>query len=198
MSEIAAYRQKWNRRYAEANQEGLAPPPHALGERWGHRFIGGRALDVASGLGRGIATAGERFDPVYAVDISDVALARARQIWRGAGRVRWILADATRLPWPEDFFGLVCAFGFTDLPFFSQVRSMIAPGGMFLYEGFSARQLQVKPGLDPGWTSTPQGMRALFEGWQVLECEEPGDSEGPPFRLRFAAIRPVPGEGSES
>ncbi|MEE8434959.1 MAG: class I SAM-dependent methyltransferase [bacterium] len=155
--------------------------------------MGGRALDVASGLGRGIATAGERFGRIYAVEISDVAVARARQIWGGGGRIRWILADATRLCWPDDFLGLVCAFGFTDLPFFSRARAMIAPGGMFLYEGFSARQLEVKPGLDPAWTSNQPAMRALFEGWEVLTCEEPA---GPPFRLRFAAIRPTANEGS--
>lgn len=163
------------------------PEPHELGKRWGHLFIGGRALDVATGLGRGIATAGERFESIYAVDISDVAAGRARRIWRENARVRWIVADATRLRWPERFFGLVCAFGFTDLPFFSRVRNMLLPGGMFLYEGFSVRQREIKPGLDPGWTSTEAQMRGLFDGWEVLDCEEP---EGPPFRLRFAAICP--------
>ena len=114
-------------------------------------------LDAATGLGRGIATAGGRFDPVYAVDISDAGVRRATEYWgRGRG-IHWIVADVTAMDWPPEFFGLVCAFGFTDLPFFSRLRTMIAPGGMLLYEGFSARQLEVKPALDPAWTATPRG-----------------------------------------
>lgn len=145
-------------------------------------------LDAATGLGRGIATADGRFDPVYAVDISDEGVRRATKYWGRERGIRWILADVTAIPWPPDFFGLVCAFGFTDLPFFSRLRTMIAPGGMLLYEGFSARQLEVKPALDPAWTTTPRVMRDIFEGWEVLTCEESGAS---PFRLRFAAIRPT-------
>lgn len=188
MSGLEANRRKWNRRYAEACSDNFLPTPHPLGEQWGHRFIGGRALDAASGLGRGIATAGDAFAPIYAVDISDTALARAREIWGEAPHVRWIVADVARLAWPDDFFGLVCAFGFTDLAFFAAVRGAIVPGGMFFYEGFSARQREVKPELDPAWTSTPAAMRGLFAGWEELTCEEP---PGPPFRLRFAAIRPT-------
>jgi hypothetical protein len=119
-----------------------------------------------------------------------MAVARARKFWRRDSRIRWIVADTTQLAWPEDFFGLVCAFGFTDQPFFARVRELIVPGGLFLYEGFSSRQLEVKPELDPAWTSTAAGMGSLFAGWEILTCEE---VEGPPFRLRFAAIRPTKG-----
>lgn len=188
MSIIEQYRIKWNLRYQKGGDKEFSPEPHPLGVQWGHRFRGGPMLDAAAGLGRGIATAQEKFEPMYAVDISDVALRRARQYWAGKGRIQWLAADVTAICWPEDFFGLVCAFGFTDLPFFARLARMIAPGGMFLYEGFAARQLEVKPGLDPDWTATPGVMQLTFEGWELLTCEE---SESPPYRLRFAAIRPT-------
>lgn len=188
MSIIQQYRNKWNLRWREDGDRELSAEPHPLGLQWGHRFQGGPMLDAATGLGRGIATAQGKFEPMYAVDISDVALHRARRYWAGKGRIQWVLADVTAMAWPEDFFGLVCAFGFTDLPFFARLARMIAPGGMLLYEGFSARQLEVKPGLDPAWTATAGGMRHTFEGWKLLTCEE---SESPPYRLRFAAIRPT-------
>ena len=41
--------------------------------------------------------------------------------------------------------------------------------------------------LAAGWTATPDQMRAIFSNWEELVCEE---SPSPPFRLRFAAIRP--------
>jgi hypothetical protein len=102
--------------------------------------------------------------------------------------VRWIVADVTQQPWPAGYFGLVCAFAFTDLPFFRRIQESIQPGGMFLYEGFSPRQREVKPDLNPAWTASPDDLRRLFPGWDV---REQGESREPPFRTRFAAIRPA-------
>lgn len=180
-------RRKWNRRYSEAVSESFLPEPNPLAAGLRHRFLGGRMLDAACGLGRGIATAGDAFEVIYAVDLSDVGVGLARRRWGGDGRIRWIVGDVTRMNWPGDFFGLVCAFGFTDHPFFSRLRGLIAPGGMMLYEGFSRRQLEVKPTLDRAWTTTPAEIAALFSGWETLVCEE---TAAPPFRVRFAAVRP--------
>lgn len=179
-------RRKWDRRYGEKPRDSFLPEPHPMAAAVGHRFIGGPMLDAACGLGRGIATGAGAFTPVFAVDLSQVALRRARGFWAGEQRIRWIVADVTALAWPPDFFGLVCAFGFTDLPFFGRVARSVLPGGMFLYEGFSERQMEIKPGLDPAWTSTPQKMASLFSGWEIPVCEE--DTEAP-FRVRLAAVR---------
>jgi SAM-dependent methyltransferase len=150
-------------------------------------MAGGRMLDAACGLGRGIAAAAHLFHTVYAVDLSLTAIFHARRIWAGRP-IHWIVADVTSLSWPVDFFGLVCAFGFTDLPFFARIRESIRPGGMFLYEGFSRRQLEVKPDLNPAWTSVPADWERLLEGWEVLEQ---GESAEPPYRTRCAALRPA-------
>ncbi len=148
-------------------------------------MIGGRALDAACGLGRGIASTGGNFHTVFAVDISVVGVRAARNLWCGDGRICWVVADVARLAWPRAFFGLVCAFGFTHLDFFGRLGEMIAPGGMFLYEGFAERQLSVRPGLDPAWTATPAKLARCLPGWQFLEV---GESAAPPFRLRVAAL----------
>ena len=190
MTELAQTRRKWNLRYAEKMADAPRPEPHPLALEWGSRFIGGRVLDAACGLGRGIATAGERFREVFAVDLSDVAVREARALWQSDSRIRWIVADVTQLPWPRGFFGLVCAFGFTDLPFFSRLGDLLAPGGMVLYQGFSARQLEVKPGLAPEWTATPEALHGLFAGWEILACRE---TDEPPFRISLAAVNPAEG-----
>ena len=181
-------RRKWNERYGDALAQGAAKPePHPLALRWRSRMTGGRMLDAACGLGRGIAAAGDLFHTVYGVDLSEVALGSARKVWEGRP-VRWIAADVTALAWPADFFGLVCAFAFTDLPFFRRIRAGIRPGGMFLYEGFSRRQLELRPDLNPAWTATEQEMAGIFAGWTILEK---GEAAEPPFRTRIAALRPA-------
>jgi SAM-dependent methyltransferase len=185
---LADDRQKWNDRYREA--AALGPPaPHPLALRWRGRMVGGTMLDAACGLGRGIAAVGHLFHTVYGVDLSEVAIARARRVWAGRS-IEWIVGDVTVQPWEPDCFGLVCAFGFTDLPFFRRMRGSIRPGGMIVYEGFSRRQLEAKPDLDPGWTSSPADWDQLLAGWEFLER---GESTEAPFRIRCSAIRPATG-----
>jgi len=158
--------------------------------RWGHLMTGGTALDAACGLGRGIASAGDRFDRIVAVDLSEVAVRQARRLWAGRPGIWWVVGDVTRLAWPPTTFGLVCAFGFTDLPFLARVATFLAPGGMLLYEGFAERERTVRPNLDLAWTATPDKLYRALPGWRVLECEE---SAEPPFRVRLAAFHPSQG-----
>ena len=180
-------RLKWNLRY-RAGEHGSAPPePHPLASRWSHLWSGGPMLDAACGLGRGIASAGRSFRPIYAVDISEVAIGRAREIWRDLPDVHWIVGDVAAMAWPKAHFGLICAFAFTDLPFFSRVPSLLRPGGIFLSVGFSPRQLEIKPALNPDWVARPEALRSIFAAGRVLEC---GESAEPPYRTSFAALAP--------
>ncbi|HKI98753.1 MAG TPA: class I SAM-dependent methyltransferase [bacterium] len=184
---LADVRQKWNRRYEERLTEAPWPEPNPLVLRFLDRVHGGILLDAACGLGTGIAAAIDRVDLAVGVDLSETALAAARRHWGRHPKIRWIQADVARLRWPPDTFSVVCAFGFTDWVFLSQVPCILRPGGLFLYQGFSRRHLEVKPEFDPDWTSTPESIAALFPGWSVLACEE---SAEPPYRVSFAGLRP--------
>jgi SAM-dependent methyltransferase len=144
-------------------------------------------LDAACGMGRGLAGALDAFAPLIAVDVSDVAIRAARPLYPPR-RVRWIVADVTALPWPRDFFGLVCSFGFTDAPFLRRMRASVRKGGLVLYEGFARRQAEVRPDLNPAWTLTLPELEELFSGWTILET---GETAAPPFLVRCAALRPA-------
>ncbi|MDH4247268.1 MAG: methyltransferase domain-containing protein [Deltaproteobacteria bacterium] len=181
-------REKWNRRYEERLAEGWRPEPNPLAQRLRPRLGGALMLDAACGLGSGLAAVGDLYQRVLAVDLSDTAIRAARQQYHGASHICWIVADVTRLRWPSNGLDLVCAFGFTDWGFLRAVPAILAPGGWLLYEGFSRRQITVKPDLDPAWTSTPEDLRNLVPGWQVWECEE--STGEPPYRVVFAARKP--------
>jgi len=180
-------RNKWNRRYAELEEPAARPEPHPMALAWRHLFIGGAMLDAACGLGRGIASGLGAFHPVFAADLSELGIRRARRLWSEFPDIHWIVADVKDLALPDARFALVCAFGFTDMTFFRRVPRLLKPGGMFLYEGFSARQKSLKPDLNTEWIGDPEALRALFKGGRVLECAE---TEEPPYRLRLAALAP--------
>ena len=184
---VSEVREKWNRRYEKKSQDGISPEPNPLALRFQHRVKGGVLLDAACGLGAGIAALIGQVDRVVAMDLSDRALRDGKAHWKHQGNISWVQADVARMRWRGACFDVICAFGFTDWNFFRAVPNLLKKGGLFFYQGFSARQLTVKPNLDPAWTSTPESISALFHEFEVLALES---SESPPFRVSFAAAAP--------
>lgn len=183
---VAEVREKWNRRYQENLEAGIQPEPNPLALRFSHLVSGGVMLDAACGLGSGIAALLDRVRLAIGVDFSETALRAARGHWGDNPKIQWIQGDLEKMTWIPRSFSAVCAFGFTDWEFLRAVPEIIRPGGVFFYQGFSRRQLDLKPGLDIAWTSTPKEIRGIFPGWEELACEE---SSGPPWRISFAARR---------
>ena len=181
-------RNKWNSRW-EAEPPTARPQAHPLAQRFERRLPAGRLLDAGCGSGRGIASAGARIETIYAVDLSDVAIATARRLWGPDPRIRWIVADVAALRFPPAFLNMVCAFGFTNWTLLEALERSMAPGGLLLYEGFAEKQRQVNPRLDAAWTATPAALLRLFGHWEVLACAET-ETDGPPYRVHLAAVRP--------
>jgi SAM-dependent methyltransferase len=119
------------------------PNPHLVTEAGG--LPPGEALDIGAGEGADaiwLATAGWR---VTAVDISTVALGRARDHAASAGpavaeRIQWLQADAEEWEPPSDRFDLVTAHFFHLPPetrrlVFGRLAAATAPGGSLLVVG---------------------------------------------------------------
>ena len=151
------------------------------------RVRGGVRRAEAGGRGAGVAALIGQGARVVARDLADRALGDGKAHWKHQGNISWVQADVARMRWRGACFDVICAFGFTDWNFFRTVPNLLKKGGLFFYQGFSARQLTVKPNLDPAWTSTPESISALFHEFEVLALES---SESPPFRVSFAAVAP--------
>ncbi|MEE8434584.1 MAG: class I SAM-dependent methyltransferase [bacterium] len=194
MVTVSEVREKWNRRYVEKFKAGVSPEPNPLALRFQHRVRGGVMLDAACGLGAGIAALSGQVERIVAVDLSDRALRDGKAHWKDRTNISWVQADVARMEWRGPCFEVICAFGFTDWNFFRRVPGLLKKGGLFFYQGFSVRQLTVKPNLDPAWTSTPESISALFHEFEVLALES---SESPPFRVSFVAAAPGSPEESQ-
>jgi SAM-dependent methyltransferase len=101
---------------------------------------GGRVLEIAAGTGvatRALAAAMTPNVALVATDLNEEMLRQAAA--RGAARpVEWRQADAMRLPFEDhQFDAVVCQFGVMFFPdkvgAFGEVRRVLTPGGMFLF-----------------------------------------------------------------
>jgi SAM-dependent methyltransferase len=94
-----------------------------------------RALDVGTGTGDGALAIARRFPDaeVVGVDLADGMLAQARHKLPDdlAARVRFEVADASKLPYPDGSFDLVAHANM--IPFFDEVARVLSPGGHALF-----------------------------------------------------------------
>jgi SAM-dependent methyltransferase len=112
---------------------------HVARYRWAAGYAAGkRVLDLASGAGygSGILKEGDaRW--VVSADLSPEAFREARLPASGAGALRGVLADASRLPFGDASFDLYASFETiehveNDRAVVREARRVLAPGGIFI------------------------------------------------------------------
>jgi len=162
-------RERWNAKYAVADgNEKLRP------NDWLVRHVPaqpGRALDLACGLGHDAVWLATRGWNVTAIDVSDVALARAAELARHHDvTIDWRCEDLTAISLPPDTFDLVVVFQFLHrqhLP--EQIVQSLAPRGVLVYETFTLDQLHV-PGThlkNPDYLLGPNELLDMFRPLRV-------------------------------
>lgn len=142
------------------------------------RLTRGRALDVAAGAGENaaiLALAGWR---VVASDLSDAALARARNRARELrADVGLVQADATLLPFrPASFDTVVCTY-FLDRPAARRLPSLLKPGGTLFFMTHRVGHRKYIPELPAEYCLEPGEVVALFPGLKLLLHREEDDGQ---------------------
>lgn len=130
-------RAKWDARYRAGDYAGRGHPTALLAE-WEPVLPGGRALDVACGVGRNSLFLAATGRAVEAIDISTVALERARHaaVERGVD-VRWIEADLDAEPdaaLPDGPYGAIVLVRYVNVRLMPLLVGRLAHGGMLLVE----------------------------------------------------------------
>jgi len=196
---------RWNARYRDAGDDYLfgIEPNHFLARR-ARLFQEGRtALSVADGEGRNSVWLAEQGLKVTAVEISPVAVAKARRLAAGrAVAVDFIVADLLGPDWPpaaaaNEFdwvIGIFIQFASPGerLHQFAAMKRATRAGGHILLQGYTPRQLVYKTGGPPAVENlyTVEMLRAAFADWTLEELVEYEDdiAEGSGHRGRSALI----------
>lgn len=178
-SGAAAQAAGWDARYSERDGAKWSGRPNGrlLAEADGLRP--GRALDVGCGEGADAIWLARGGWTVTAIDISDVALIRARQAAELAGAVvEWVRGDALQIPFPAGSFDLV-SMQYPALPKAAgeaAVRTLldaVRPGGLLLavYHDLNDehREHMKSRGVDPADYVDADDLARLLGGQSTIE-----------------------------
>lgn len=168
-------RQRWDARYAAGDRRHDVEPAPRLAAL-GRALPPGRALDLAAGLGRHALLLARQGWTVDAVDISLEALQIVEQrAAEAALRVNLVVADLDTFECRPASYDLAVQTFFLDRALIERLARWVRPGGHVYIE--THRRTPTAPSksryaLDPG------ELRALFDGWHVVEYEEGVRQEG--------------------
>jgi len=196
---------RWNARYCAAGDDYLfGIEPNRFLARRAHLFEEGHtALSIADGEGRNSVWLAEQGLKVTAVEISPVAVAKARKLAAGRSvEVNFMVADLLAPIWPpaelENAFdwvvGIFIQFASPGerLRQFAAMKQATRPGGRILLQGYTPRQLDYKTGGPSAAENlyTPELLRAAFPDWNIEQMAEYDDdiAEGSGHRGPSALI----------
>jgi SAM-dependent methyltransferase len=149
-----------------------AEAPSAWVQRWSHLVRpGGRVLDVACGHGRHLRWFAQRGHPVTGVDRSPEAVAAVAPLGTA------IEADIENGPWPllqngqAQRFDAVIVTNYLWRALFPTLLASLAPGGVLIYETFTAGNETVGKPSRPDFLLQPGELLRVFAGLRVVAYE---------------------------
>ena len=149
-------------------------------------------LDVACGHGRHMRWFAQRGHPVTGVDRLPEAIAAVADLGEA------LVADIEGGPWPFDgrtFAGVVVT-NYLWRPLLPAILQAVAPGGVLIYETFTAGNETVGKPSRPEFLLLPGELLRACDGLRVVAYEDGFLDEPARFVQRIAAVRPPADERS--
>ena len=195
----------WSERYRAAGEDylfGIAP--NCFLEHRADKLREGRtALSVADGEGRNSVWLAEQGLDVIAIEITEVAIEKARRLAVGRNvQVRFEIGDILAPDWPpvhhhnayDWVIGIFIQFAGPEqrIHQMTALKWVTRPGGRILLQGYTPKQLDYKTGgpSQVGNLYTPEILTNLFADWEIEELVEYEDDidEGMGHKGRSALI----------
>lgn len=164
-------RTKWDNRY----RKGKRTPLRNTLIRFYSLAPKGRALDIACGTGsNSIFLAKKGFD-VVGVDISPVAINKARAKARKE-RLRHLLhfkvIDIRSFSFKAEQYELMVNFYFLDRILFRRMKTSLKKGGILIFETYNYRYLKFNPDFNPAYTLGKNELLRSFSEFEIIHYSE--------------------------
>lgn len=157
---------KWNERY---RSEAFQSPREFLIEQAAYLPSHGVALDLAMGAGGNAGYLIERGWRVIGADVSEEGVRRAKQRWP---MIEAAVIDLESYRWPVSAFDVILNFYYCQRDSWPQLRSMLRPGGVLIFETLTRDMLQTRPDYNPAYLLAPDELRRAFADWDILFYRE--------------------------
>lgn len=162
--------ERWNTRYCTEQRYESFENPRSLLVTHAHLLpTRGLAFDAAMGLGGNAGFLIARGLQVVGVDISWVAVRKAKL---RLPALMAVLADLTEFYLPKSTFDLIVNFFFLQRDFWIAYKQALKPGGLLIIETMTQDMTKVNPKIDPRYLLAPEELGELFKDFSILYYHE--------------------------
>lgn len=168
--------ERWDQRWQEKKDKEQRPPHPLLIQFLDRRLVaGGRALDLACGIGQEAIWLARQGFRVDGVDISRVAIERGQEAAAAAGvQVNFAQADLDEWSPEDQAYDLITCFRFLDRRLWSRLRGALKPRGWLVYLTFNIRRLGPQS-MSPVYLLEIGELERTFADWRILEAGDAQD-----------------------
>lgn len=171
--------QFWNERFdTEEFIFGKEPNEYLVEQARQYLKANDKVLCIADGEGRNSVWLAKQGMQVVGFDASDIALAKAKQFAKeNAVEVEYLFSDTDSFSWDENTYDAVVGIfiQFADpamrARIFQQAYQALKPGGIFILQGYTPKQLEYKTGgpslIDHLYTEDL--IRTLAQKFEILD-----------------------------
>jgi len=162
-------KERWNEKYVSG-----FPMPHDTSDILKeniHLVKGGKALDIACGMGRNTHFLAELGFDVDAVDLSDFALSKVKE----ADNINKIEADLDTYSLDIEHYDLIVKINYLERNLFSQIIKALKKEGLFIYETFVEREGEGEgyhPSSNPAFLLKRNELPEAFKELEIISYEE--------------------------
>jgi tellurite methyltransferase len=152
----------------------------------------GRALDIAMGEGRNAVFLAKKGFAVEGVDISDVAVQKAKLLAReNSVEIRTTVADLNTYQIRPESYALIATIQYLQRSLIPQIKAGVRRGGYVVYENPTVEELKRDSGrnLRRDYLLESGELKRLFSDFEIVEYSE-GPGENGQIVARLLARKP--------
>lgn len=182
---------RWDQLFSTHDYVFGKEPAQFLKEKVAHIPVG-RALDIAMGEGRNAVFLAKKGFAVEGVDISDVAVQKAKLLARENGiEIRTTVADLNAYQIRPDTYALIANIQYLQRSLIPQIKAGLRRGGYVVYENPTIEELKRDPtrNLRRDYLLGIGELKKLFTDFEIIEYSE-GPGENGVIVARLLARKP--------
>ncbi len=164
----------WDQRYNKRSYIYGKSPAKFLAENFDFIPSGSSILDMGMGEGRNAVFLAQKGHKVTGIDISSVAIKKARKLARERGvKIKTILGSLDKYKFGDEEFDVIICFYFVARNLNSKIRKWLKPGGLLIYEADTLKEFERTNVGERDYYLKPQELLKMFPGFKVIKYEEP-------------------------
>lgn len=174
-------KQRWNKRHVEKPMRHEVEP---VLEKYIDKANVGNALDIACGTGRNTHFLAEKGFVVDAVDLSDYALGKIRDL----STINKIETDLDKYHLALNKYDLIVNINYLDRRFFPQIKEALKSGGVLIFETFIVAHGDFSQPMNPEFLLRKNELIHAFIGLDIIYYEEKEDINLRGEKTRVASL----------